>query len=127
MKIYNVLYKLSYKLKQTGMYYELKSHIKDEHYTKLLPKHERGIGKTYTLMQLSKKYKLPVLEPNENLKSMFKRQYPKAWVISPNDIMSRGIKHNTTLLVDEIQMLPNGCNKYIDDNFKEIGFISSLY
>ena len=127
MKIYNVLYKLSYKLRQKGLYYELKSHIKEEHYIKLLKKYERGIGKTHTLMQLSQKYKFPVLEPNEGLKSMFKRQYPKACVVSPSDIMSRGIKHNTTLLVDEKQILPKDCNKYIDDNFKQIGFISSLY
>lgn len=127
MKIYKYLYKMAYKLRQKGLYYELKSHIKDDNYLKLLNRHDRGIGKTYTLMQLSKKYNMPVLEPNESLKSMFKREFPKAIIISPNDIMSRGIKYDTTLLVDEKQMLAKDCNKYIDDHFKQVGFIANPY
>lgn len=50
------------------------------------------MGKTHTLMKLSAKYKIPVLEPSIVLKYDFQNEYEKAIVISPNDLRVKDMK-----------------------------------
>lgn len=74
LKISEFLEIVSLKLRQKAIYYELKHYIKKRKtYLKPIHYYNRGIGKTYSLVKLSKKYKCPILVCNENYRSIIKR------------------------------------------------------
>lgn len=112
-KLHNTLYKWSALLKQKGLYFEIKSHITDKYFIKIMSERDRAIGKTYTLMKLSKKYNIPVLEPNESAKYTLRKQYKESIVISPIDL--RGTKYQT-ILIDERQLLSEDVINFLSNN-----------
>lgn len=62
LKISKFLEKLSFKLRQKGLYFELKHYIvKGESHLTPTYNYTRGIGKTYTLLQLAHKYDCPIV------------------------------------------------------------------
>ena len=63
MKFYERLEYWSYLLRSKALYYELKYYVKKKqtHIKRLYHFNSRGIGKTYNLMKISGKYKIPVL------------------------------------------------------------------
>ena len=65
MKFYERLEHWSYLLKSKALYHELKYYVKKRqtHIKQLYSFNSRGIGKTYNLMKISGKYKIPVIEP----------------------------------------------------------------
>ncbi|MBK5239872.1 hypothetical protein [Clostridium sp.] len=61
LKISRFLEKWSFKFRQKALYYTFKSYIKNnENYFMHVYRHNRGIGKSYTLLQLAHKYKCPI-------------------------------------------------------------------
>lgn len=66
LKLSKMLEQLAFKLRQKSLYYELKHYIKiKENYIKKMHPWQRGIGKTYTLIQLADKYHCPIIVPLE--------------------------------------------------------------
>lgn len=62
LELSKFLEKLSFKLKQKAIYFELKQYIKSgKNYFKSVYYCNRGIGKTYTLIELAYKYKCPII------------------------------------------------------------------
>jgi len=83
LKLSKFLEKLSFKLKQKALYYELLYYIKKgKDYFKPVYIYTRGIGKTYTLLQLAHKYKCPIVVKYEKsrdyLQHMSMRHFNKA-------------------------------------------------
>lgn len=68
LKISKLLKKISFILKQKALYFELKHFIrKGDTYIKTVYVQERGIGKTYSLVKLAKKYNCPIITPNMSM------------------------------------------------------------
>lgn len=66
LKLSKLLERISFKLKQQALYFELKHYIKNKKtYFKTVHYYTRGIGKTYTLIKLAKKFKCPIVVPNK--------------------------------------------------------------
>jgi hypothetical protein len=66
LKISKFLEKLSFKLRSTALYFELKHYIKSgKSYLKPVYIYQRGIGKTYNLLKLAHKYDCPILVSND--------------------------------------------------------------
>lgn len=65
LKISKFLEKWSFKFRQKSLYYEFKHYIilGENHFMKVY-KYNRGIGKSYTLLQLAHKYKCPIFVGN---------------------------------------------------------------
>lgn len=72
MKFYERLELWSYLLRSKALYHELKYYVKKKqtHIKRLYHFNSRGIGKTYNLMKISGKYKIPVIEPMGNMADM---------------------------------------------------------
>lgn len=74
LRISKFLETLSFKLRQKALYFELKHYIKQgENYIKPVHSYNRGIGKTYTLIQLAKKYKCPIIVGTRSMEDFIKR------------------------------------------------------
>lgn len=62
LKLSKWLWSIMFVLRQKSLYYELKHYIHNkESYFKRIDERDRGIGKTYTLIKLAKKYKCPII------------------------------------------------------------------
>lgn len=111
------------------LYYRLKYYIrrKKSKILKLDESKYRGIGKTYTLLQLGKEFQMPVLYPDlisrDNVKKLYSELYPYK-VIAPNRL-----KNNRSsipvILVDEYQLLDKKTREYLH-KFTYIG-VSTRY
>jgi len=65
LKFSEFLENIAFKIRQKALYFELKYYIKNKKtYLKDINRYTRGIGKTYTLIQLAKKNKCPIVVPN---------------------------------------------------------------
>jgi len=107
LKLSKFLQSISFKLKQKSLYFELKYFIKNKKtYLKLISGYERGIGKTYTLLQLAHKYKCPVAVPNymsgEYLKNEYKKLYNKQLNIIVTNESSKGRREKMILCEEGI-------------------------
>lgn len=101
MKIYDKLYKLSYILNRQALYLEIKSHIEDKKFIKIMTLKDRMVGKTYVLCKLSKKYHIPVLVPTIRQAMYVKEKYKGVYVITPDDLRGRQYE---AILVDDMQL-----------------------
>ena len=79
MKLYQRLEKWSYMLRYRAIYEEMKYHIKlakkdkIDHYLKKIYRDDRGIGKTYSLVQLAVKYNIPIIVPTYQWKNTIEK------------------------------------------------------
>jgi len=93
-------------LTQKSLYFELKHYIKKkETYFKSLHYYSRGIGKTFTLIKLAKKYKCPIAVSTNSsimhIKNMCKKHNIKEDIeLIPCSYMTRG-KRREVILCDE--------------------------
>ena len=123
------MYSLMIKFRWKLLYYRLKYYIKRKK-SKILKLDEskyRGIGKTYTLLQLGKEFQMPVLYPNLIARDNVKKLYSELSiykVIAPNRL-----KNNRSsipvILVDEYQLLDKKTREYLH-RFTYIG-VSTRY
>lgn len=102
---------LSFKLRQKSFYFELKHYIKNnQSYFRKIRYWERNIGKTYSLVQLAKKFNCPIAVKNEKfvtyVREMCLDLNMKNIHIIPCNNSIRGQKHNIIL-----------CDEGIDENF----------
>ncbi len=122
------MHNLIIKFRRKLLYYRLKYYIKRKK-SKILKLDEskfRGIGKTYTLLQLGKEFQIPVLYPNliarDNIKKLYSELSPYK-VIAPNRL-----KNNRSsipiILVDEYQLLDENTREYLH-RFTYIGVSTS--
>lgn len=127
MKFYERLEHWSYLLRSKALYYEMKYYVKKKqtHIKRLYHFHSRGIGKTYNLMKISGKYKIPVVEPNIILADWVCEYYEKFQpvVITPNQLRER-VKLGSLILVDERQLFRDNdkeaLQKYICVGFETV-------
>ena len=74
LKISKFLEKLSFKLRSTALYFELKHYIKNgKNYIKPVYIYTRGIGKTYNLLKLAHKYKCPIIVSTKGMEKYIMR------------------------------------------------------
>ena len=109
LKLSKFLDKLSFKLKRLSLYYELVHHIKTgKDYFKPVYRYTRGIGKTYTLLQLAHKYKCPIVVQREQTKDYLYHMSMKNFnkpvkVITANEIRPGKTKVDLVLLEEGIE------------------------
>jgi len=76
LKISKFLEKLSFKLRQISLYYEFKFYVVngENHFIRAY-KHNRGIGKTYTLVRLAHKYNCPIFVSTRSMGNYIEKMY----------------------------------------------------
>lgn len=93
MKFYERLEHWSYLLKSKALYHELKYYVKKRqtHIKRLYGFNSRGIGKTYNLMKISGKYKIPVIEPMGSMADYAYKMHLKfnPTVLTPSQLRGR--------------------------------------
>lgn len=108
MKFYERLESWSYLLRSKALYHELKYYVKKKqtHIKRLYHFNSRGIGKTYNLMKISGKYKIPVVEPNIHMAKWASESYKKfkPIVVSASDLCGK-INAGSIMLVDNYELL----------------------
>lgn len=127
MKFYERLEHWAYLLRSKALYYEIKYYVKKKqtHIKKLHHFNSRGIGKTYNLMKISGKYKIPLIESNIMSAKWACECYRKFQpiVITPIQLEER-VKHGSLILVDERQLFSNNdkkaLQKYICIGFEAV-------
>jgi len=89
LKLSKWLWSIMFVLRQKSLYYELKHYIHNkESYFKRIDERDRGIGKTYTLIKLAKKYKCPIIVGNSRTKDyILSRISKKADVLIANEYL----------------------------------------
>lgn len=102
---------IGYKLRQKSLYFELKYYMKNnQSYFRRIRYWERGIGKTYSLIKLSQKFKCPIAVPNIIVGEYIKRLAHNLHIYNINIILcnqtSRGRKYDKIL-----------CEEGINENF----------
>jgi hypothetical protein len=107
LKISKFLEKLSFKLRQKALYFELKHFIlKGKSHIKPVYNYTRGIGKTYTLIQLAHKYDCPILVSNDRssryLQDMNRKMFKSPIKTYVCNEWSRGIRFNLVLVEEGI-------------------------
>lgn len=88
---------IAFKLKQKSIYFELKHHIKIGNPFYLMHTHywTRGIGKSYTLLQLAHKYKCPIVvgtdRMGKNLRLLNRKCFKKdiQYIVANNHMMGK--------------------------------------
>ena len=118
MKFYERLENLAFKLRSKALYYELKYYVerKTPHIRTFHRWDGRGIGKTYSLMKISGKYRIPVLEPVGIARQYLPRVYKKFNPIVINSEKLRmGYRPGAIVLVDERQLLNNRAKEILKD------------
>ena len=124
MKFYERLESWSYLLRSKALYHELKYYVKKKqtHIKRLYHFSSRGIGKTYNLMKISGKYKIPVIEPMESMADYAYKRYLKfnPIVLTPSQLKGR-VKPGTIILVDEKQLLNENAKSELG-KYIQIGF-----
>lgn len=107
MEFYRLLARWAYLLKSKSLYHELKYYVKkkQQHIIVYYFINGRGIGKTYNLMKISGKYKIPVVEPNMYMAKLASESYKKfnPIVLSAYDL--REINAGSIVLVDDYELL----------------------
>lgn len=109
LKLSKLLETISFKLKSSAIYFELKHYIVNkESYLRHIYYWERGIGKTYNLIKLARKYSLPIFVPNSSSelyirrieKKYFKNNYNKniKVIVANERVVGKRIK---LALIDE--------------------------
>ena len=122
------MHNLIIKFRRKLLYYRLKYYIKRKK-SKILKLDEskfRGIGKTYTLLQLGKEFQMPVLCPNLITRNNVKKLYSELStykVITPNRLKNN-ISSIPVILVDEYQLLDKKTREYLH-RFTYIGVYTS--
>ena len=107
------------------MYYELKYYVKkkQQHVKVCHFISERPIDKTYNLMKISGKYKIPVVEPNMDIAKSLSESYKKfnPIVLSASDLCGE-INTGSIVLVEDYEQLTTEAKdelqKYILIGFK---------
>lgn len=103
LKISKFLETLSFKLRQKALYLELKHYIvaTDESYMKKVYDFNRGIGKTYTLVQLSHELDVPIAVPykstEKHIQTISKKLYGEPVEIVVANQWTRGKRYHTVL------------------------------
>lgn len=124
MKFYERLESWSYLLRSKALYHELKYYVKKKqtHIKRLYHFNSRGIGKTYNLMKISGKYKIPVIEPMGSMADYVYKRYLKfnPIVLTPSQLKGR-VKPRTIILVDEKQLLNENAKSELG-KYIQIGF-----
>lgn len=124
MKFYERLESWSYLLRSKALYHELKYYVKKKqtHIKRLYHFNSRGIGKTYNLMKISGKYKIPVVEPMGSMADYVYKRYLKfnPIVLTPSQLKGR-VKPRTIILVDEKQLLNENAKSELG-KYIQIGF-----
>lgn len=70
LKLSELLYSLSFKLRQKALYFELKYYIVTQRsYLKAVYSWDRALGKSCTLIKLAQKYKCPIAVPSNKAKN----------------------------------------------------------
>ena len=124
MKFYERLEICAFKLRSKALYHELKYYVdrKTPHIRTFYKWNGRAIGKTYNLMKISGKYRIPVLEPIGMARQLLPRVYKKFNPIVVNSEELRvGYKPGSIVLVDERQLLNNRAKEILKD-YIQIGF-----
>ena len=124
MKFYERLENWAFKMRSKALYHELKYYVerKTPHIRTFHRWDGRGIGKTYSLMKISGKYRIPVLEPVGIARQYLPRVYKKFNPIIVNSEKLRmRYKQGTIVLVDERQLLNNRAKEILKD-YIQIGF-----
>jgi len=110
LKLIMFLEKISFKLKSLAIYLELKYYIKNnQNYFMRIHKNDRNIGKTYNLVKLAIKYKLPIFVPNDRseryikdlVRRYFKNKKNKLTIIVASEKI-KGFKYNKVLVEEGI-------------------------
>jgi hypothetical protein len=107
LKISKFLEKLSFKLRQKGLYYEFKHYVilGENHFMKVYD-YNRGIGKSFTLLQLAHKYKCPIIVSNrrclEYLSRLNRDHFKKSVKIIVANDNCRGRRYNLVLCEEGI-------------------------
>lgn len=119
LKFSKFLNNIAFKIRQKALYFELKYYIKiGSTYIKPIYYHTRGIGKTFTLIQLAKKYRCPIAIPNysmgEYIKSECKHRNIKniELIVCNNSDSMRGKRLKLILCEEGI------CQEYINEILK---------
>lgn len=124
MKFYERLEHWSYLLKSKALYHELKYYVKKRqtHIKQLYGFNSRGIGKTYNLMKISGKYKIPVIEPMGSMADYAYKMHLKfnPIVLTPSQLKGR-VQPGTIILVDEKQLLNENAKSELD-RYIQVGF-----
>lgn len=124
MKFYERLESWSYLLRSKALYHELKYYVKKKqtHIKRLYHFNSKGIGKTYNLMKISGKYKIPVIEPMGSMADYVYKRYLKfnPIVLTPSQLKGR-VKLGTIILVDEKQLLNENAKSELG-KYIQIGF-----
>jgi len=111
LKISKWLEIIAFKTRQKSLYFELKHYIKNnQSYFRKTHYWERGMGKSYTLVKLAKKFKCPIVVSNEGSKYYIQRLAQKLHIKNINIITCnqshRGKKYDIIL-----------CEEGIDEDF----------
>ena len=128
MKFYERLEHWAFLLRSKALYFELKYYVKKKQtHIKRLHLNNRRIGKTYNLMKISGKYKIPVVEPTfkmaEQTSIIFKDLNPI--IITPKQLRGvlRGVIYHPIILIDEMQLMTDEDKEEIA-RYIHIGFES---
>ena len=124
MKFYERLELWSYLLRSKALYHELKYYVKKKqtHIKRLYHFNSRGIGKTYNLMKISGKYKIPVIELIGSMADYVYKRYLKfnPIVLTPSQLKGR-VQPGTIIFVDEKQLLNENAKSELG-KYIQIGF-----
>ena len=110
------MYELKIRLRRKILYYRLKFYVKHKK-NKFINVKKRGIGKTFTLLQLAHEYDIPILEPGifmrDNVKRWLQtyRDIEEVEVLAPNNLYK--LEYGSLLLVDERQLLDKDTRFYL--------------
>lgn len=129
LKISKFLERLSFKLRQKAIYFELKHYIfSDEDYLKPVYSYTRGIGKTHTLIQLAHKLDIPIAVPFRKqeiyIKVISKDMYGYPVEVFTANECSKGKRYYTILCEEGIskeklhQIIRPMCKQIIGYDYK---------
>jgi len=107
LKLSKLLEILAFKLRQKSLYFELKHYLKsNQSYFKRIHYYERGMGKTYSLIKLAKKFKCPIAVKTESsvnyIRRMCRDLHIKDIQIIPCNNSFRGRKFDKILCEEDI-------------------------
>lgn len=128
LKLSKWIENIAFKLRQKALYFELKYYIKNKQtYLKPVHYYMRGIGKTFTLIQLAKKYKCPIATPTsisgDYIKRICKKYNIKSIEIIPCSHELRGKRYEKILCDEGIKR--NFLNEVLMPMCKQIiGFVN---
>jgi hypothetical protein len=131
LKFSKFLENLAFKIRQRALYFELKYYIKiGSTYIKPVNYYTRGIGKTFTLIQLAKKFKCPIAVPNHGTAKYIKGVCKEHKIKNIETFVCNDSMRGRRL---ELVLCEEGINyEYINEVLKPmsdcvIGFYNSMY